>query len=138
MSREERQGFPIRAALVNHGAMTPVDDAAPRDDAAPARTAGASAQGRTVTDREIDQDIPYGVRIAASWSWRVGLIILVAGALVWLLSKVSFLLIPVMVAALLAGLLSPAKNWLRRRRLPNGLAVAVTVLGFIGVIGGAS
>ena len=95
------------------------------------------AQVRTVTDREIDQDIPYGVRIAASWSWRLGLIILMAGALVWLLSRVSFLLIPVMVAALLAGLLAPVKNWLRRNRVPNGLAVAITVLGFIGVIGGA-
>jgi predicted PurR-regulated permease PerM len=92
---------------------------------------------RVVTDREIDQDIPYGVRIAASWSWRLGLIFLVAGALIWLLSRVSFLLIPVMVAALLAGLLSPVKNWLRRNRVPNGLAVAMTVLGFIGLVGGA-
>lgn len=92
---------------------------------------------RTVTEREIEQDIPYGVRIAASWSWRLGLIILMAGALVWLLSRVSFLLIPVMVAALLAGLLSPVKNWLKRNRVPNGLAVAMTVLGFIGLVGGA-
>lgn len=128
--------------LVNHGAMTPADDPAPRDLPYASRpadsvSAGISAQVRTVTDREIDQDIPYGVRIAASWSWRLGLIILVAGALVWLLSRVSFLLIPVMVAALLAGLLAPVKNWLKRNRVPNGLAVAITVLGFIGVIGGA-
>ncbi|WP_160667150.1 AI-2E family transporter [Pseudarthrobacter sp. ATCC 49987] len=122
--------------------MTPADDPAPRDLPYASRpadsvSAGISAQVRTVTDREIDQDIPYGVRIAASWSWRLGLIILVAGALVWLLSRVSFLLIPVMVAALLAGLLAPVKNWLKRNRVPNGLAVAITVLGFIGVIGGA-
>ncbi|MGP4032585.1 AI-2E family transporter [Pseudarthrobacter sp. 1C304] len=130
--------------------MTPADDAAPRDRRAagtePGREPGRdpeSASGgttpplRVVTDREIDQDIPYGVRIAASWSWRLGLIFLVAGALVWLLSRVSFLLIPVLVAALLAGLLSPVKNWLRRNRVPNGLAVAMTVLGFIGLVGGA-
>lgn len=122
--------------------MTPADDSAPRDLPYASRpaasvSAGISAQVRAVTDREIDQDIPYGVRIAASWSWRLGLIILVAGALVWLLSRVSFLLIPVMVAALLAGLLAPVKNWLKRNRVPNGLAVAITVLGFIGVIGGA-
>lgn len=132
---------------MNHGAMTPADDPAPREDpgtassAANSASAGASAgvpaQVRIVTDREIDQDIPYGVRIAASWSWRLGLIILVAGALVWLLSRVSFLLIPVMVAALLAGLLAPVKNWLKRNGVPNGLAVAMTVVGFIGLIGGA-
>ena len=114
--------------------MTPADDAAPRDNTAAALPA---APRRAVTDRELDQDIPYGVRIAASWSWRLGLIILMAGALVWLLSRVSFLLIPVMVAALLAGLLSPVKNWLRRNRVPNGLAVAMTILGFIGLVGGA-
>jgi predicted PurR-regulated permease PerM len=120
--------------------MTPVDDAAPRDHTAAAPPAGGASRvsaQRPVSDREIDQDIPYGVRIAASWSWRLGLIILMAGALVWLLSRVSFLLIPVMVAALLAGLLSPVKNWLRRNGIPNGLAVAMTVLGFIGVVGGA-
>lgn len=89
------------------------------------------------SDRSLDEDIPYGVRIAASWAWRLGLILVVAGALIWLLSKISFLIIPVMVAALLAGLLSPVTRWLRRRRLPNGAAVALTVLGFVGVIAAA-
>ncbi|MEV7607002.1 AI-2E family transporter [Paenarthrobacter sp. NPDC089322] len=92
---------------------------------------------KTRSDRQIAEDIPYGVRIAAAWSWRAGLILLMIGALVWLLGKVSFLIIPVMVAALLAGLLYPVVAWLRNRNVPNGLAVAITVLGFIGVISGA-
>lgn len=103
---------------------------------APAGTP-AAARTRVRSDRELDEDIPYGVRIAASWAWRVGLILLVTGGLIWLLSKISFLIIPVMVAALLAGLLSPITRWLRRHRLPNGAAVAVTLLGFIGLIAGA-
>jgi predicted PurR-regulated permease PerM len=142
--------------------MTPAEDAAPnqspdaRNGAALPHTAGAlpnsvpgslpdslhgtaapAAPLRVVTDRELDQDIPYGVRIAASWAWRLGLILLVIAALVWLLSKISFLIIPVMVAALLAGLLSPISRWLRARRVSNGGAVAITVLGFIGLIGGS-
>lgn len=104
----------------------------PGEGAAPAGTGP-----RARTDRELDEDIPYGIRIAASWAWRVGLILLVSGALIWLLSKISFLIIPIMVAALLAGLLSPVTRWLRRRKVPNGLAVAITLLGFIGVIAGA-
>ncbi|KRE77615.1 permease [Arthrobacter sp. Soil763] len=92
---------------------------------------------RVRSDRDLDEDIPYGVRIAASWAWRIGLILLVTGALVWLLSKISFLIIPVMVAALLAGLLSPVKRWLHRHRVPNGAAVAITLLGFLGLIAGA-
>ncbi len=76
---------------------------------------------KTRSDRQIAEDIPYGgVRIAAAWSWRAGLILLMIGALVWLLGKVSFLIIPVMVAALLAGLLHPVVAWLRNRKVPNG------------------
>ena len=104
---------------------------------APAPAAAAAAPLRVLADRELDRDIPYGIRIAASWSWRLGLILLMAGTLVWLLSHITLLIIPIMVAALLAGLLSPVTAWLKRRGLPAGLAVAVTVLGFIGVIVGA-
>src|SRR6478736_5657566 len=107
----------------------------PRAGASPVARAWAGARVRT--DREIDQDIPYGVRIAAAWAWRGGLILLVIGLLVWLLSHVSFLIIPIMVAALLSGLLSPAVRWMANRRVPKGLAVAITVLGFIGLIVGA-
>src|SRR5215218_5984570 len=106
--------------------MTPAEDATP-SASTPAGNAQAAVgraeparppRGRA--DRELDQDIPYGIRIAASWAWRLGLILLVAGALVWLLSRISFLIIPVMVAALLAGLLSPVVRWLRNGGLPNG------------------
>jgi predicted PurR-regulated permease PerM len=113
--------------------MTPVEDAAPRN-----RSDSAVEDSPHVrTDRKLEQDIPYGVCIAAAWAWRIGVILLVVGALVWLLRGVSFLIIPIMVAALLAGLLGPVVSWLRRHGLPNGLAVAMTVLGFIGAIVGA-
>lgn len=122
--------------------MTPAEDPVTPDPQLPVRqpaapTPQAGPPLRVLTDRELDKDIPYGVRIAASWAWRLGLILLVAGALVWMLRQISFLIIPVMVAALLAGLLSPVTRWLRRRGLPGGLAVAVTVLGFIGLIAGS-
>jgi len=122
--------------------MTPKEDDVTLAHPAPAHTAPAPAAAaaaplRVLADRELDRDIPYGIRIAASWSWRLGLILLMAGTLVWLLSHITLLIIPIMVAALLAGLLSPVTAWLKRRGLPAGLAVAVTILGFIGVIGGA-
>jgi predicted PurR-regulated permease PerM len=113
--------------------MTPAKDATPEEPV----KATILPPPRPRTERDLEQDIPYGVRIAAAWAWRLGLILLVIGGLVWLLSKVSFLIIPVMVAALLAGLLSPVVRWLRSQRLPNGAAVALTVLAFIGLIAGA-
>jgi predicted PurR-regulated permease PerM len=122
--------------------MTPAQDATPPNPAVAPQAGTVRATDtppplRVLADRELDRDIPYGVRIAASWAWRLGLILLVGSGLIWLLSRISFLIIPVMVAALLAGLLSPVVGWLRRRRLPNGAAVAVTVLGFIGLIAGS-
>lgn len=81
-----------------------------------------------------DLDVPYGVRIAAAWSWRVAAIIVTTGIVVWLLSHVSLLIIPLMVAALLSGLLSPIVAALRRWRVPNGLATGGTVVGFIVVV----
>jgi putative heme transporter len=122
--------------------MTPAEDPVSPDPQLPVRQPSAApASGnpplRVLTDRELDKDIPYGVRIAASWAWRLGLILLVGGALVWLLRGISFLIIPVMVAALLAGLLNPVVGWLKRRRVPGGAAVAITVVGFLGLIAGS-
>ncbi|GAA5227713.1 AI-2E family transporter [Paeniglutamicibacter antarcticus] len=116
------------------------------------QTAQATKQ-RLATDPEIEEtpaktyakhaeaeDLPYGIRIAASWSWRLTLIVLAVGIAVWLLSHVTLLVVPLMIAALLAGLLTPVVNFLHRDlRLPKGLAVGVTMLGFLGVtVGGLS
>lgn len=76
-------------------------------------------------------DVPYALRVSAAWAWRVGLVLVVSAALVWLLSHISLLVIPLMIAGLLASLLAPAVSVLRSRRVPSGLAVAVTVLGFL-------
>lgn len=86
---------------------------------------------------EAPQDIPYALRIAAEWAWRVGAVVIVAGGLIWLLRYVSFLVIPIMVAALLAGLLLPVVRWLTAHKVPRGLAVAIAEIGLIAVVVGA-
>ncbi|GHG48793.1 AI-2E family transporter [Sinomonas cellulolyticus] len=83
-----------------------------------------------------DSDLPFALRVAASWSWRIAIVLVVGWAVAWGLAQLSFLVIPVLVAALLAGLLNPVVAWLRRARVPKGLAVAVTELGFIAVVAG--
>lgn len=74
------------------------------------------------------------VRIAAAWSWRIILVVAAIGLVGWLLSKVSTVLIPVAIAALLAGLLTPAVKWLRSKRVPSGLAAAIVELGLVVVV----
>jgi putative heme transporter len=105
----------------------PIPDSTPQVPAGPAPRVPDSSR----------DDVPYALRIAASWAWRIGLVIVVVGVLIWLLSYVSLLLIPVMVAALMAGLLQPVVRFLLKAKVPKGLAVGITILGFLGLIGGA-
>ncbi|GAA2025140.1 hypothetical protein GCM10009720_01100 [Yaniella flava] len=67
-------------------------------------------------------DLPYGVVVAAAWSWRVLLIIAMTAVAVWLLSHVSLLIIPVLIAALLATLLQPAHRFLLKLKFPPVLS----------------
>lgn len=74
------------------------------------------------------------VRIAAAWSWRIILVIAAIGLMGWLVSKISTVLIPVAIAALLAGLLTPAVKWLRSKHVPSGLAAAIVEVGLIVLV----
>jgi predicted PurR-regulated permease PerM len=110
--------------------------------AAPAPAAGSSsdeadAAVATTTTSEFDRAVPRGLQIAAAWSWRV---ILVAG-LIYGLGRVtaylSEVMIPLGVAVLLAAMLSPVANRLRKWGVPRGASTAITVLGGLILIAGA-
>lgn len=83
-------------------------------------------------------DIPYGIVVAAAWSWRVLLIITMSAVAVWLLSHISLLIIPLLIAALLATLLQPAHRLLLKLRLPPVLSslilTAVLVLMVVALL----
>lgn len=93
-----------------------------------------AVQAAAVRSGRGSDDVPYALRVSAAWAWRLGVVLVVAAGLVWLLRNFSLLIIPLMIAALLAGLLSPITSWLRRNKVPGGLAVAVTIVTFLGVI----
>ncbi len=78
--------------------------------------------------------VPYGVDLAAAWAWRF-IVISVAGlAILWLLEFFMVVVLPVVIALLIAALVSPVVAWLTRLGLPRSLAALVVVLGGIGVI----
>lgn len=80
--------------------------------------------------------VPAPVRLAASWSWRllvIGAVIAAFGFLVWYLHVI---VIPVLIAILLAALLVPFCTWLQRHGWPRWLAIAVCEVGIILVIAG--
>ncbi len=91
----------------------------------------------TTTTAEFDRAVPRGLQIAAAWAWRV---ILVAGliyGLGWMAQHLSEVVIPLAVAVLLAAMMSPVANRLRKWGLPRGAATAITVLGGLALIAGA-
>lgn len=106
-------------------AGTPPDD---RTNAQVSR----SAQVR----EKLAADLPYGVVVAAAWSWRVILIIVMSAVAIWLLSHVSLLVIPVLIAALLATLLQPAHRLLLKLKFPPVLSSLTLTLALILVVAG--
>ena len=82
------------------------------------------------------EDVPRGMRIAGAYAWRLLALAGVAGVLIFLVMQLSLLVIPLFVGVLLAALLGPFVGWLRRHRVPNGLAATIGLLTLLGVIAG--
>ncbi|MFE7628869.1 AI-2E family transporter [Kocuria sp. NPDC057446] len=78
--------------------------------------------------------VPVPVRVTAAWSWRLIVVLAAVGALGYLLSTLTVVVIPVLIAGLLAGLLFPVVVWARRHRVPAGAAAGATVLGLVGFV----
>lgn len=93
------------------------------------------AEQRTVAAR-VEGAVPVGVRIAGAWSWRALVVAAVIAVVIYLVGLLHTVVVPVAVAILLAGLLTPVKNRLRRIGLPKWLSVLIVFLGTLVVIAG--
>ena len=80
--------------------------------------------------------VPYGVKVAAAWSWRILLIVGVLAVLVFLVIQFKYIVVPFLVALLLGALLVPFSTWLQRHRWPKWLAIIVSMLAALGVVTG--
>lgn len=82
---------------------------------------------------------PYvspGLRVAAAWSWRSIVVLIGIGVGFWLLSKVWHVLLPVLIALLLAALLGPLTGWFVKKGMPRVLATIIAFFGFIILVAG--
>lgn len=98
-------------------------------------TADQQRQKRSILDES--SAVPNGMRVAGAWSWRVAIVLVVAAMVIWLLSKVTILLIPIMIATILATLLRPVVKKLKQAGVPQGLSVAIAEVGLIALVVGA-
>lgn len=83
-----------------------------------------------------ERHVPFALHVAAAWAWRLLVVGVAVAAIFWLSAKVSLIIISIMIAALLAGLLSPVVYFLRRHRLHAGIATAITEVGLIALVVG--
>jgi predicted PurR-regulated permease PerM len=83
-----------------------------------------------------DESVSPLVRKAAAWSWRLLVIGAALVSLLWVITHLELIFVPVALAAMMAALLMPAVDLLVARRVPRGAAVASVILGAIAVVGG--
>ena len=90
--------------------------------------------GSPGTSGDSDRAVPWPVRLAAAWTWRLLLLAVGAVLLVRALADLRLVVVPVIVGLLLTTLLSSPTSWLRERGLPSALAAGVTLLTSIGIL----
>jgi predicted PurR-regulated permease PerM len=91
---------------------------------------------RRAVDARVADAVPPGMRIAAAWSWRLLVIAGLIALVIFLVVQLRYIVVPLMVAMLLAALLVPFSNWLQRHRWPKWAAVAVSEVGVLAIIAG--
>ncbi len=105
------------------------------DDVEPVRVVVEREQ--PVDESEPEHPVPYAVRAAADWSWRVLVIAAAVALLGWIAWQLRLAVFPVAVAVLLAALLYPPVRWLRAAGWHRGLAAATVFVAFIAVVSGS-
>lgn len=87
--------------------------------------------------RELDDDsVAPLVRKAAAWAWRILVILSAVAVLLLLMWQLRVIVVPVALAVILTALLLPAVDRLDQRGMPRGGAVALVLLGGLGLFGG--
>ena len=80
--------------------------------------------------------IPAGLERATQWAWRLLLIAAAITLGLFVVAQLSFLIIPLFIAVLLAALVAPVSVGLRKLRFPRWLATLTTIIVFLAAVGG--
>lgn len=75
--------------------------------------------------------VPRGLAVAAAWGWRLIVLGVLAGAILWTLAQLPMLVVALALALLVTVLLGPIVRVARRHRWPPMLASLLVVLGFV-------
>jgi predicted PurR-regulated permease PerM len=78
--------------------------------------------------------VPWGLDLAAAWAWRFLIIVLAGYVIARVIGFFAVVTIPIVVALLIAALVSPVVDGLHRIGLPRGLASILVVVGGIAFV----
>ncbi|MDQ1128114.1 AI-2E family transporter [Microbacterium sp. SORGH_AS_0888] len=92
-------------------------------------------RARTVST-DVTDAVPRGLRVATAFAWRFIVLAVAAGIAVWLVIQLKMLVIPLLIAILVAALVWPGFTWMLRHRLPRWLAIVIALIGTIAIVSG--
>ncbi|WP_229789602.1 AI-2E family transporter [Pilimelia terevasa] len=78
--------------------------------------------------------LPYGLRVAGAWAWRLLAIGVVSFYVLDLIGVLRIVVIPLVVALLLTALLAPAVRALREVRAPRSFAAGIVLVGGLSTV----
>ena len=78
--------------------------------------------------------VPWGLDLAAAWSWRLIVIAVAMLGLLWTLRFFAVIALPIAISLLISALATPMVIWLRRIGVPRGLATGVVMILGIGTV----
>ena len=94
--------------------------------AEPAFTTGPSNFSRA--------QVPWGLDLAAAWSWRLVIIAAAALGMLWTLRYFAVITLPIAISLLIAALATPMVSALRRIGLPRGPSTGIVMVLGIGTV----
>ena len=95
-----------------------------------------AAETPQLTSEDVDAHVPPSLRIAGAYSWRLLLVAGLAGVAIWVIAQLKDIVVPFMIAILVAALLVPLVQFLVRKGWPKALAVALAMVGTIAIVSG--
>ncbi|EON25313.1 hypothetical protein CF8_0583 [Nocardioides sp. CF8] len=79
--------------------------------------------------------VPWGIDLAAAWSWRLIIIAAAVFGLAWVLAFFAVITMPLAISLLIAALVGPAVASLQRIGAPRGLAAGIVMIVGITTVG---
>jgi predicted PurR-regulated permease PerM len=83
-----------------------------------------------------EDGLPHAVRVAGAWALRIILFLVAAYLVLRVIALLDVVIIPVMIAILLAALFQPIASWLHDRGMNRSLAAALVLLTSLVVVFG--